>query len=79
MVVKPRPREAPSAVAAPAFVAPPLETLLEDGGKTTAPPLRKSGLRLTSPGRGDVSKEKLQQVRENIRRKKERWRSLSLT
>ena len=79
MVVKPRPREAPSGVAAPAFVAPPLETLLEDGGKTTAPPLRKSGLRLTSPGRGDVSKEKLQQVRENIRRKKERWRSLSLT
>ena len=80
MLVKPRPREAPlPAVSPPAFAAAPLETLPEDGGKTTAPPVRKSGLRLTSPGRSDASKEKLQQVRANVRQKKERWRSLSLT
>ena len=80
MLVKPRPREAPPPAASPpAFAAAPLETLPEDGGKTTAPPVRKSGLRLTSPGRSDASKEKLQQVRANVRQKKERWRSLSLT
>ena len=85
MMVRPRPREPSPAATSTAYVtSAPLETLPEDEGKTGASPERKPGLRATSPTRGAAggggeAKDKLQQVRANMRRKRERWRSLSLT
>ncbi|XP_076436769.1 uncharacterized protein LOC143276202 [Babylonia areolata] len=64
------------------FVPTPLETLPEDETKAS-PERKRGGLRASSPsrggGEGGSGKDSLQQVRASIRRKKERWRSLSLT
>ncbi|XP_025113324.1 actin cytoskeleton-regulatory complex protein PAN1-like [Pomacea canaliculata] len=83
MIVRPHPRELPPPSSPTSPVgAPNLETLPEEEGKTTplttpVLPRPRPGLRITTGNEAD--KVRLQQVRENVRRKKERWRSLSLT